>query len=105
MLKRGWTVRRAADPCTVSNMSKRDQKGSIPAIPVLVHRCNEERTLSAAAAHLARGTDGETCRIIYIQTNQQPSTPESAEYIPARPPDLSYRTTIMPYGAPLGLRG
>lgn len=71
MLKRGWTVRRAADPCVVANKSKRRQEGSIPAIPVLVHRCTEERTLSAAAAHLARGTDGEVwCVLDYFCRNE-----------------------------------
>lgn len=76
-------MRRAADPCIIPIMPKQHQKDNIPAIPVLVHRCNEERTLSAAAAHLARGTDGETCRVIHEKTKHQPSTPESTEYIPS----------------------
>lgn len=55
MLKTGWTVKRIG--------SERLPKGpSVSEVPVLIHRCSDEKTLSAAAGHVSRGANGKLAR-------------------------------------------
>ncbi len=54
MLKMGWVVKRAPAEGTPEGASD-------SVAPVLVHRCNDERTLTAAAGRLGRSLNGELC--------------------------------------------
>lgn len=56
MLKAGWVVKRAPP-----EGPPQDQEASSSGAPVLVHRCNDERTLTAAAGRLGRSPNGEPC--------------------------------------------
>eukprot|EP00903_Cladosiphon_okamuranus_P010723 g10135.t1 len=49
MLKAGWIVKRTS--------SGRPQREDIVGVPVLVHHCSDEKTLTAAAGYLSPGTD------------------------------------------------
>eukprot|EP00752_Nemacystus_decipiens_P010672 g9503.t1 len=49
MLKAGWIVQRVT--------SERPPRGDVSGVPVLVHRCSDERTLTATARYLSPGTN------------------------------------------------
>ncbi|CAN0055843.1 unnamed protein product [Ectocarpus sp. 13 AM-2016] len=55
MLKVGWTVEQQ------TSERLRNEAG----VPVLVHSCSDEKTLTAAAGHVVKGANGNVCAVVH----------------------------------------
>lgn len=77
MLSQGWTVRRMVECQYPRRTGARTtdaepvREETVPDAPILVHRCSDEETLTAAARYLVRSGEGENVVTAASSINQR----------------------------------